>query len=93
MVFGPCDRLRLQNTSQGVVYITQAHLDNLHFFFYFGEWAKRPKNGSECLEVSIKLFSTLLGGVMLSQNLTGEVCVKKYFIKLTHRTERTVLMC
>ncbi len=45
VVFGPCDRLRLQHTSRGVVYITQSHLDNLHFFFFsvLVDWPKAPE--------------------------------------------------
>ena len=67
VVFGPCDRLRLQHTSRGVVYITQSHLDNLHFLFsffsHFGGRAKSPKSGSECLEVSMRLYVILQRGV------------------------------
>lgn len=46
VVLGPCDRLRLQHTSRGVVYITQSHLDNLYFFFpILVDGPKVPKVG------------------------------------------------
>lgn len=61
VVFGPCDRVRLQHTSRGVVYITQSHLDNLHFFFFpiLANGLKSPQSGSECLEVSMIQLSWL----------------------------------
>lgn len=95
VVFGPCDRLRLQHTSQGVVYITQAHLDNLHFFFfYFGEQAKRPKSGSECLEVSIKQFQVYLGWDAKPKSNWRGSCLKIFHdTDAQHWENLSVLMC
>lgn len=91
VVFGPCDRVRLQHTSRGVVYITQSHLDNLHFFFSFPFWltgSKAPKVG-----VSVWKFPWY--------NFTGcrweakwswrGLCWKKSVINL-HQVEVSVLM-
>lgn len=61
MVVGPRDKLRLQHTSRGVVYITQSHLDIL--FFPFWRMFQNPQKVGVSLEISMRLYSTLLGGV------------------------------
>lgn len=75
VVFGPCDRLRLQHTSRGVVYITQSHLDNLYFFFHFGGRAKKPQKW-EWVSGSFHA-ANLLFLWDAKPNLTEEVCAEK----------------
>lgn len=85
VVFGPCDRLRLQDTSQGVVYITH-HLDNLHFSPLLWQMGQKSQKWES---VSESFHKTLFGGEMQSQILLKKSVIKSCVL---HWENLSVLM-